>query len=104
VTYYVYILASRSKRLYTGMTNSLESRVFQHKQGRPGSHAHKYNINRLVYMEEYALVHDAIAREKQIKDWRREKRVALIESLNPEWDDIAEHWYPGPRDSSLRSE
>jgi putative endonuclease len=104
VAYYVYILASRTKRLYTGMTKSLESRVFQHKQATRDSFATRYNINRLVYIEEYANVWDAIAREKQIKDWRREKRVALIESLNPEWDDIAEHWYSGKRDSSLRSE
>jgi putative endonuclease len=54
VVYYVYILASRAKRLYTGMTNNLESRVFQHKQGMPGSHSARYNIHRLVYMEEYA--------------------------------------------------
>ena len=102
--YYVYILASRTKRLYTGLTNSLESRTLEHKLGKPGSFTARYEIHRLVYIEEYTGIWDAIAREKQIKDWRREKRVALIESINPEWDDIAERWYSGLGDSSLRSE
>ena len=59
---------------------------------------------RLVYSEEYSSIREAIEREKQLKAWRREKKVALIESANPEWDDIAEHWYSGQRDPSLRSE
>jgi putative endonuclease len=102
--FYVYILASRSKRLCTGVSSDLESRVWQHKTRFRLSFASRYNIDRLVYFEDFAYVVDAIAREKQIKAWRREKKVQLIESMNPEWDDMAEHWYAGQTDSSLRSE
>ncbi len=93
VAYYVYILASHNKRLYIGMTNSLESRVFQHKTGDVPGFTSRYRITKLVYCEEYKYVQDAIAREKQLKGLLRAKKIALVESVNPEWDDIAEHWY-----------
>ena len=104
MSYFVYILASRTKRLYIGVTNDLERRVWEHKTGMLEGFTKRYNIHRLVYCEDYESIRDAIAREKQLKAWRREKKVYLIESLNPEWDDMAEHWYKDEGDSSLRSE
>ena len=102
--YYVYILASRSKTLYTGVTNDIERRVWEHKTGHVRSFTTRYRIRHLVYYEEYGDVRDAIEREKQIKDWRRAKKVAMIEAFNPEWDDLADSWYSVSGDSSLRSE
>ena len=98
--YWVYILASRSRVPYTGMTNNLELRVAQHREGKVGFTA-KYRVHRLVYCESTNDVMAAIAREKQIKAWTRAKRVALIESVNPTWDDLL----PPERkaDPSLRS-
>ena len=90
--YYVYILASRSRNLYTGVTNNLRRRVLEHKQGLLAGFTKKYRIHRLVYFESFNDVHEAIAREKQVKAWRREKRVALIKSANPAWDDLAADW------------
>ena len=101
--YHVYIMASRIKTLYIGVTNNLERRVWEHKSGIVDGFTSKYNVNHLVYCEEYNSVRQAIEREKQIKAWRRQKKVDLIQSLNPEWDDIAQHWYSGPGDPSLRS-
>ncbi len=91
--YYVYNLASRSRNLYTGVTNNLRRRVLEHKQGLLGGFTKKYGIHRLVYFEAFDNVREAIAREKQVKAWRREKRVALIKSVNPAWDDLAAEWY-----------
>ena len=91
-TYYVYILASRSKALYTGVTNDLNRRVWEHKQKTKG-HTSKYNITQLVYFEEYGDPMSAIRREKQIKAWRREKRVNLVKSMNPGWKDLSAEWY-----------
>jgi len=98
--YWVYILASRARTLYTGVTNDLEVRLAQHREGKHGFTA-KYRITRLVYYETTNDVMAAIEREKQIKAWTRAKRVALIESVNPTWDDLA----PPERkaDPSLRS-
>jgi putative endonuclease len=89
-TYYVYIMASRSRNLYTGMTNALERRVYEHKRGLIPGFTRKYHIGRLVYYEAFQDVRAAIAREKQIKAWTRAKRIALIESQNPTWHDLAE--------------
>ncbi len=89
-TYFVYIMASRSRTLYTGVTNDLERRVEQHKQGRVPGFTAKYHVNRLVYYEATPNVAAAIAREKQIKSWRREKKTALIEMMNPDWEDLLE--------------
>jgi len=87
--YYVYIATNVSKTLYTGVTNNLERRMDEHKRRMGSKFAAKYNITRLAYYEVYTDVREAIAREKQIKSWRREKKVALIESMNPTWQDLS---------------
>ena len=90
--YYVYIVASRSLNLYTGVTNSIYHRALQHKSGEMDGFTKKYNINRLVYYETFEHIGNAIAREKQVKAWTRAKRLALIKSINPTWQDLAEGW------------
>lgn len=85
----VYILASPNRRaIYVGVTTNLERRLIEHRQGLV-EHTAQYNIRCLVYVEAHETAPDAIAREKQIKRWRREKKVALIDSINPEWEDLA---------------
>jgi putative endonuclease len=91
--YYVYIMASHSKTLYTGMTNDLERRVYEHKNKLTPGFTSKYNINKLVLFESTTNVDEAIKREKQIKGWLREKKIALIESQNPNWEDLSKDWY-----------
>lgn len=92
-TFYVYIMSSKTATLYTGFTNDIKKRVYEHKNHlRPGFTA-KYSVNRLVYLETFGDALSAIAREKQIKCWRREKKIALIESTNPDWLDLAADWY-----------
>jgi putative endonuclease len=91
--YYVYIMTNRSRTLYTGVTNDLQRRVYQHKHGMGSRFTSKYNIHRLAYFEVFADIRDAIAREKQIKGWLRAKKVALIESMNPTWEDLSSDWY-----------
>ncbi|HUJ94534.1 MAG TPA: GIY-YIG nuclease family protein [Terriglobales bacterium] len=86
--YYVYIMASKSRALYVGVTGFLMSRVMQHKAGESGFPG-KYRINRLVYYECFRYVNNAIARETEIKKWRRGKKVKLIEASNPTWEDLA---------------
>jgi putative endonuclease len=90
--YYVYIMASRSLNLYTGVTNNIYRRALQHKNGEIGGFTKKYNINRLVCYEIFEHIGNAIAREKQVKAWTRAKRLALIKSINPTWQDLAEDW------------
>jgi putative endonuclease len=91
MTYYVYILTNKHHNvLYTGMTNNLHRRVQEHQQGVGSKFTKKYNVNKLVYYEIGDDVHAAIAREKQIKAGSRQKKIDLIESLNPEWRDLAE--------------
>jgi putative endonuclease len=89
--FYVYILANPARTLYTGVTNDLERRIRQHRAGESEFTA-RYNITRLVHYEVTNSVTIAIAREKEIKGWRREKKVALIEEKNPAWDDLAAEW------------
>ena len=91
--YYVYIMTSPSGTLYTGMTNNLQRRVYEHKHKLIEGFTKKYNVTRLVYYEQYREVRDAIAREKQIKGWRRSKKIDLIETLNPTWQDLSADWY-----------
>ncbi len=91
--YYVYILASISQTLYIGVTNDLERRVFDHKRGLGGVFTHKYNITKLVYYEIYNDVYQAIAREKQLKSYRRQKKIQLIEQDNADWIDMSIDWY-----------
>ncbi|HEY2363494.1 MAG TPA: GIY-YIG nuclease family protein [Candidatus Angelobacter sp.] len=92
--YHVYIMTNRSKTLYTGITGKLHARVFEHKTGANEGFTKKYQIDRLVYWEQFKNVHSAIAREKQIKGWRRLKKIELIVSMNPTWTDLAADWYP----------
>ncbi len=89
-TYCVYILASRSRNLYTGVTTVLDSRMVEHRQGLIPGFTTRYRIFRLVYFEFFADVRAAIAREKEIKGWRREKKICLIKRANPTWADFAE--------------
>jgi len=90
--YYVYIMASIGRVLYVGVTGSLMARVLQHKTGEVAGFTQRYNINRLVYWEEFRYVNKAIARETEIKKWRREKKVALVTEMNPAWTDLAAEW------------
>jgi putative endonuclease len=111
--YFLYIMASKSGTLYTGVTNDLARRVYQHKHRLVPGFTSRYSITRLVYFENTPDIRTAIAREKQIKRWRREKKVVLIESVNRDWKDLARDWFAaesagpranGPRrDSSTRS-
>ncbi len=98
----VYILASRSRALYVGVTRDLRRRVWQHRDKLVPGFTAKFNIHRLVWYELTPNVAGAIAREKEIKAWRRSKKVALIESTNPTWEDLAAEWYE-TADPSLRS-
>ena len=88
----VYIMASRSGTLYIGITSELEVRVRQHKTREIEGFAAKYDCTRLVYYESFDEVLKAISREKQLKGWRRSKKIALIEKVNPRWEDLAEKW------------
>ena len=92
--YFVYIMTNKHNTvLYTGVTNNLERRVYEHKHKSIPGFTSKYNITRLAYFEETDNISQAIAREKQIKGWLRVKKIALIESINPEWKDLSEDWY-----------
>ncbi len=87
--YHVYILASASRVLYIGITNDLIRRVECHRQGLIRGFTRKYRVRRLVYAEQCGDARAAIAREKQLKGWRRSKKIALIERANPTWEDLA---------------
>jgi putative endonuclease len=87
--YYVYILTNNSKTLYTGVTNNLPRRIYEHKNKLVEGFTKKYNLTKLVYYEISEDVRSAIAREKQIKGWLRSKKINLIESTNPEWKDLS---------------
>ena len=89
--YYIYIMTNRSKTLYTGVTNDLIRRVYEHKL--VSGFTNKYNITKLVYFEETNDIKEAILREKQIKGWLRTKKISLIEGFNPQWEDLREDWF-----------
>ncbi len=89
MVYHVYILASATGVLYTGVTNHLERRTFQHKRNLIPGFTSNHAVHRLVYFEPFSDVRAAIAREKQIKSWRRSKKVALIRSMNTRWHDLS---------------
>jgi putative endonuclease len=91
--YYVYILASLSRRLYVGVTSDLHRRVWQHRNGAIPGFTTRYRIGRLVYYEAVDEPLSAIAREKQIKGWTREKRLRLVETSNAGWIDLAADWF-----------
>lgn len=90
--YSVYIMASRSRNLYVGMTGNIEARTLQHKTKVFAGFTADYNCNRLVWYETYGDPNRAIDREKQIKRWTRSKKLALIDKLNPTWIDLSETW------------
>jgi putative endonuclease len=91
--YFVYIMASMSHRTYVGLTSNLEARTYQHQNNVFDGFTAKYNITRLVHIEGFANIDDAIARERQLKNWSRVKKVRLIEQDNLDWDDLSESWF-----------
>ena len=93
-SYYIYILASKKNgTLYTGITNNLERRIFEHKNNLIKGFTKKYNVHRLVYYEETNDVNEALLFEKRIKKWNRAWKIELIEEENPNWDDLAKDWF-----------
>ena len=90
--FWVYILTSPAGTLYVGITGYLDRRISQHKMDSIEGFTKKYKVHRLVYYETYGHVQNAIRREKQLKGWRREKKIALIEKSNPRWQDLSENW------------
>jgi putative endonuclease len=103
---FVYILAGRTGRLYVGVTKDLIRRIHDHKNHSISGFTRRYNIDQLVYFEPCSGPVQAIAREKQIKDYARVKKLALIATINPDWNDLAKHWFVdvSMSDSSLRLE
>lgn len=91
-TFWVYILTSQTGTLYIGITGYIDRRISQHKMDSIEGFTKKYKVHRLVYYETFGYVLNAIRREKQLKGWRREKKIALIEKSNPRWQDLSEHW------------
>ena len=106
-TYYVYLMTNASRVvLYTGMTNDLARRMWEHQTGACPGFTKRFKVNRLVYCESYGYVHDAIAREKEIKGWTRAKKNTLVETGNPQWNDLAVTYFGAQsevRGPSLRS-
>ena len=103
--YFVYLLTNwNNKVMYLGVTNDLERRIYEHKNKTVRGFTEKYNVNKLVYFEETQDVRAAIAREKEIKKWRREKKNNLVVTINPEWRDLSDGWFveisPCGRDDS----
>lgn len=93
-TYHVYIMSNkRNGTIYTGVTNNLVRRVYEHKRSLTPGFTSRYGLTRLVYFEDANGIRIAIAREKQIKGWLRKKKLALIESVNAGWNDLSEGWY-----------
>ncbi len=90
--YHVYIMSSIRRTLYTGVTNNLAARVRQHKSGKIDGFTKRYNVSQLAHVESSRYIEDALNREKEIKGWRREKKIRLILELNPEWNDLAVKW------------
>jgi putative endonuclease len=91
--YYVYVLASLSRVLYVGSTSDLLRRVFQHKHGMMGGFTSRYRVTGLVYFEETSNARAAVAREREIKGWVREKKCRLVETTNAGWEDLAHSWF-----------
>lgn len=92
---YVYILGSLQLTLYVGVTNDLLRRVWEHKNKAVPGFTSKYNVDRLLYYEQFGDIRDAIAREKQIKKWRRQKKLELIETTNVGYLDLSADWFEG---------
>ena len=90
--FFVYIMTNKSKTLYVGVTNNLQRRVYEHKNKMIECFTSKYNITKVVYFEVFNNIESAITREKQIKGWLRKKKIELIESMNPDWNDLSDEW------------
>src|SRR3954469_18780005 len=99
-TYWVYIMTNQSGTLYAGVTGNLERRIYEHRHRLIPGFASRYRVDRLIYVEAFSEIRDAIAREKQIKAWRRSHKVDLIAQANPEWRDLGEEWF-GPVDQHM---
>ncbi len=92
--YYVYIITNRKEGvLYIGVTNDLERRMSEHKQGLSKGFSKRYNLDKLIYFETYQYINDAIKREKNIKKWKREWKIELINEDNPKWEDLSKDWF-----------
>ena len=102
--YFVYIMSNKSRRLYAGITSKLFGRVFEHKNKIIPVFTSRYKIDMLLYHEEYSNVMSAIAREKEIKGWRREKKLKLILADNPDWADLSAEWEEDPSWKAISSE
>jgi len=87
-------MSNKSRRLYTGVTNDLHKRAYQHQHKLSEGFTSRYVFDMLVYFERFGMIHSAIAREKEIKGWTRAKKIALIERENPHWADLSAGWYP----------
>jgi len=108
-SYYVYILTNNSGSLYTGVTANMAARLVQHRKASPKTFAGRYQTGRLVYVEETSDVYAALDREKEIKNWTRAKKIALIRELNPKWFDLGEDvlgqkWVSPKSDAARRSQ
>ncbi len=90
--YNVYILSSKSRTLYIGVTNDLARRLYEHRHKLLDGFTSKYNIDQLVYFEPHDSIAQAIEREKMLKEWNRKKKIVLIESANPDWKDLSAEW------------
>jgi putative endonuclease len=103
--YFVYMMSNKSRRLYTGVTNNLRRRTYQHKHKLIPGFTSEYSFDMLVHYEHYSDIRVAISREKQIKGWLRSKKLALVLAENPHWADLSEGWYPqdGPPDDTVRA-
>ncbi len=97
---YVYILSNKSRTLYIGVTSDLRRRVYEHKHKLIDGFTKKYNLTSLVYFETFNNMQDAIQREKQLKNWHREWKINLIESISPGWKDLSEDFNSDPETSS----
>ena len=86
-------MSSLNRTIYIGVTSNIEQRIHEHKMKLIPGFTQRYNVTRLVYLEEFADVRDAIAREKQLKGWLRSRKAALIQEKNPKWDDLAANWF-----------
>lgn len=92
-SYFVYILGNGKGTLYVGMTNDLERRMYEHKKKLVKGFTCKYNLYQLLFMEEFSDVYDALDAEKMIKGWLRKKKLALIRTVNPKFEDLSKDWF-----------
>jgi len=104
-SYYVYLLTNKYRNvLYTGMTNNLQRRLYEHRNKQVKGFTNKYNVDQLVYFEETTDVEAAITREKQIKGWLRKKKDQFIETHNPSWMDLSRAWIEGDPSPSAQDD